>query len=79
VELWLADPVTQAYKTCLETGAAKIGRQLGEGDFIDTSNNDLSMNKIHSAIGQKLMLEAMSDFFDILSQADMIEVSKNGE
>lgn len=77
MDLWLEDPVTQAYKTCLETGAAQIGRQLGEGVFIDKSNNDLSMNKTHSAIGQKLTLEGMSKFFDILSRADMIEEPKN--
>ncbi len=79
MDLWLVNPVTQAYKTCLETGAAKIGQQLGEGVFLDESNNDLSMNQTHSAIRQKLTLEAMSEFFDILSLADMIEESKDGE
>ena len=77
MELWLENPVTKAYKTCLETGAARISLHLGEGGFIDPSNNDLSMNKIHSAIGQKLTLEGMSKFFDILSRADMIEVPKD--
>jgi len=76
VDLWLVNPVTQAYKTCLETRAAYIGRQIGEGVFIDKSNNNLSMNQTHSAIGQKLTLEGMSKFFDILSRADMIEDTK---
>lgn len=74
VDLWLVDPVTQAYKVCLETGAATIGVKLGEGEFINHSNNDLSMNQIHGAIGQKTALEGMSEFSDILNRADMIEV-----
>lgn len=76
MDLWLVDPVTQAYKTCLETGAAKIGRQLGEGEFNDSSNNDLSMNQINCAIGQKLTLEGMAKFSDILHRANMIKWTK---
>ena len=76
VDLWLVDPVTQAYKTCLETGAEAIGCKIGESGFLDLSNNDLSMNRTHSALGQKLMLESMSKFNDILIGAEMIEVPK---
>ena len=77
VDLWLMDPVTQAYKVCLETGAETTGRRISKGEFIDISNNDLSMNQIHEAIGQKLALEVMSKFNDVLIRANMIEVPKD--
>jgi hypothetical protein len=68
--------VTQAYKTCLETSAESIGRKIAKGEFIDKSNNDLSMNQTHSAIGQKLILESMVNFNTILTGANMIELTK---
>ena len=77
VELWLADPVTQAYKTCLRTNSETVKAKLGAGEYIDSFNNDLSMNKIHSASGWSEALDAMGNFESILSKAEMIEVPKN--
>lgn len=77
MDLWLADPVTQAFKTCLQTSCETVKTKLSEGEYIDSSNNDLSMNQIHSASGWSEALEAMSNFESILSKAEMIEVSKN--
>lgn len=75
VDLWLADPVTQAFKTCLQTSCEGVKAKLGAGEYIDSSNNDLSMNSIHSARGWAESLEAMSNFESILNKAEMIEVS----
>jgi len=77
VDLWLTDPVTQAFKTCLLTNRETVQAKLSAGEYIDSSNNDLSMNQIHSANGWSKALEAMSNFESILSKAEMIEVSKN--
>jgi len=77
VELWLADPVTLAFKTCLQTSCDSVKARLGRGEYIDPTNNDLSMNQIHSASGWAESLEAMSNFESILTKAEMIEVSKN--
>ena len=73
----MTDPVTQAFKTCLLTSCEAVQAKLGAGDYIDLSNNDLSMNQISSARGWAESLEAMSNFESILSKAEMIEVSKN--
>jgi len=54
-----------------------VQAKLSAGEYIDSSNNDLSMNQIHSANGWSKALEAMSNFESILSKAEMIEVSKN--
>ena len=75
MDLWLADPVTQAFKTCLQTSRDSVKANLGDGSYIDSSNNDLSMNQIHSARGWAESLEAMSNFESILNKAEMIEVS----
>ena len=69
----MTDPVTQAFKTCLQTSCEAVQAKLGAGDYIDLSNNDLSMNQISSARGWAESLEAMSNFESILSKAEMIE------
>jgi len=77
VDLWLTDPVTQAYKICLETSSKRLQDSLVSGEQIDPSNNDLSMNQIHTSIGWKGAVDAMSLFDSVLKQAEMIEVPKN--
>ena len=77
MDLWLADPVTQAYKTCLDTTVELIDSQLAKGSDIDFSNNDLSMNKISQMMGSKEMMISMSKFQSVLSVAAMIEAPKN--
>ena len=77
VELWLADPVTQAYKTCLDTAITKADADLASGDNIDIDNNDASMNRIHLKIGGKEALRIMSGFENILTISDMIEVPED--
>ena len=77
MDLWLTDPVTQAYLTCLKTSAEVVELKIDNGDYIDASNNDLSMNQIHSAMGWKKAINAMSNFENILKTAKMVEVAKD--
>ena len=73
------DPVTRAYKTCLETSRKSVLDSIGSGELIDPSNNDLSMNQIHTSLGWDKALDAMSMFEQVLSYAEMIEAPKNEE
>jgi len=77
VDLWLMDPVTQAYKVCLNTAIVKADKDLASGDNIDITNNDASMNRIHLKVGGKEALRIMSDFENILTISSMIEVPKD--
>ena len=79
VDLWLMDPVTQAYKTCLDTAIAKVNAELADGAHIKIDNNDESMNRIHLKIGAKGALEIMSNFENILKVSSMIEVKNEGK
>ncbi len=79
VDLWLVDPVTKAYLTCLQTSSKKLQDDIGSGKYLDSSNNDLSMNKIHKATGWREALDSMSQFDNILRAGQMIEVPKDEE
>lgn len=79
VDLWLVDPVTKAYLACLQSSHKGFHDKIGSGVFIDSLNNDLSMNKTHKALGSKETLEFMSDFEAVLVAGEMIEVPKNEE
>ena len=77
LDIWLIDPVTQAYLTCLQDLANNIGSRLSSGELLDCANNDYSMNSIHKAIGAKSMAETMSSFESVLTSGEMIEVKKD--
>jgi len=51
-EIWLDNPVTIAYMQCLEWSAAQIEETMSKGGFIDSSNADLTMSQLHSAMGE---------------------------
>ena len=77
VDLWLVDPVTQAYLTCLNTTEGLIDKKMTSGQCFDFTNNDYSMNQVSEAMGAKQMLSSMANFQDVLKVAEMIEVPKN--
>ena len=52
-DIWIDDPTTKTYLQCLKWSAEQIAESLGNGAGIDTSNNDLSMNQISTAMGKK--------------------------
>jgi hypothetical protein len=74
VDLWLVDPVTQAYLTCLKTTEELIDKKLTSGQCFDFENNDFSMNQVSEAMGAKQMLSSMANFNDVLNVAEMVEV-----
>lgn len=73
LEIWLSDPVTKAYLLCLKEKQRVIGNRLEEGSMIDTTNNDRSMNLIHSALGTKDGLRQACEFEDVFNQCEMVE------
>ncbi len=77
LDLWLIDPVTQAYLTCLKDLSKNIGARLSSGELLDDANNDYSMNLTSKALGAKSMAETMSSFESVLLAGEMIEVEKD--
>lgn len=76
LEIWLDNPVTKNYLHCLTFASEAIGANLALSSFVDSSNNDLSMNKIHSAIGERAGLAgAMSPAY-LLEKYGMVELEK---
>ena len=76
VEIWLDDPVSKIYVQCLGWAVEQVKEQLANGSFIDSENNDLSMNKTHSAYGTQYGLEQASNLKQVLVDKGMIEEDK---
>ena len=76
LDLWLIDPVTKAYLTCLSETSRGLGEQLSACQFIDSTNNDTSMNKMHSLFGQRAGIEYVSNAVPLLKACEMIEHPK---
>lgn len=72
-ELWLNSPVTKTYFQCLAWSAELLAEALGNGLGISSSNNDLSMNLIHSSLGEKRGLLLASLPWDQFIKHKMIE------
>ena len=75
-DLWLANPVTKTYLQCIEWSCEQISEILGKGLHIDASNNDLSMNRIQSLLGQKIGLKNAHSLWSIMITHEMIELPK---
>ena len=73
LDIWLADPTTKAYLTCLKEKQRVIGERLEEGSMIDTTNNDRSMNLIHSALGTKDGLRQACEIEYMFKSCEMVE------
>jgi hypothetical protein len=79
VDLWLNDPVTKAYLTCFSEVSRGISEQLSDCKFIDSANNDSSMNKMHSLFGQRSGINYVSDSLGLLQSCEMITPTKPKE
>jgi len=77
LELWLADPVTKAYHVCLSELARKTRSAVSDGSLIDSSNNDRSMNSVHSALGMATGYENASKFVGVFSMCELVEKEKD--
>ena len=79
LEIWLDNPVTQKYLQCLGWSKEQIQEVLGKGGYIDSDNNDKSMNRIHSALGEQAGLEKAQDPTAILIAHQMLELEAEEE
>ena len=70
----MESPVTLVYLECLEFERQAVSLMLSDNSLIDSSNNDLSMNKVHSAMGSKLGLQTASALEELIVKHDCLEV-----
>lgn len=73
-DLWIDNPVTQAYLQCLKWSAEQQEEIIGNGSLIDNSNNDLSMNRIQYADGASFGFKSSSNPISHFKLHEMIEV-----
>lgn len=78
LEIWLDNPVTINYLKCLEFESEKISKAFSNLSLIDSTNNDLSMNNIHSAIGSREGLRVASQAAFMLNEYGMVEAKNEG-
>lgn len=69
-------PATKSYLLALGFEIKKIRESIGGGGFIDSANNDLSMNSIHSALGSAAGLESASKMSELLNKYGLVEVEQ---
>lgn len=72
-DIWISNPVTKTYLQCLMWSAEQCREVLGSGNLIDSTNNDKSMNSIHSALGEARGYEKSTQLADILNVHKMLE------
>ena len=73
LDLWLIDPVTKAYQICLSEMTRNAKDSLIDGSLVDSSNNDRSMNAIHSSMGMVTGYENARLFTDVFKLCAMVE------
>jgi len=78
-DIWIDNPVTQAYLKCLIWSGEQAEEIAGNGSIIDIGNNDKSMNSIHSLLGQKIGLTTASKPLALFNAHAMIEIPKEEE
>lgn len=78
-EIWLENPVTLVYLQCLEWSAEQITEILGNGGYVDSNNNDRSMNMLHSATGEQGGLKKAGIPRGIMDAHRMLEEEKAEE
>ncbi len=73
LDIWVDNPVTKTYLQCLDWSAEQCREVLGSGHLIDSTNNDKSMNAVHSALGEARGYEKSGLFIDIFNVHKMLE------
>jgi hypothetical protein len=79
LEIWLDNPVTVNYLKSLEFLSDAIGDTLKSVGLIDSTNNDLSMNRIHSAMGSQNALSTALDCTELLTKYGMVEEKEKSD
>jgi len=72
-DIWVDSPVTKVYLQCLKWSAEQIQEAIGKGGFVDSTNNDLSMNQLHSALGEQGGLRKAADPKPVLEIHALLE------
>ncbi len=75
-DIWIDNPVTIAYLQCLEWSAEQNGEVVENGSLIDTSNNDLSMNRIQYANGVKFGFNSATNPVEHFNTHQMLELEE---
>ena len=73
LEIWLDNPVTQNYLKCLDFEVDKLSDAISSGALFDSSDNNLSMNKVHSVMGSRSAMTSAQDFPGLLTSYGMVE------
>ena len=76
IELWLNNSVTKVYFQCLGWKRKDIRNQAGEGQFIDSSNADLTHAMAHVSMGQRDGVQMAMDHESLFSEFNMILLPK---
>ncbi len=78
-DIWMDNPVTVAYLKCLEWSSSQISEVMGKGGYVDSTNNDITSNKIHSAIGKQSGLNVALNPRDVMVSHEMLAQPKGTE
>lgn len=76
-DIWIDSPVTEAYLQCLEWSAEQNSEVIENGNLIDITNNDLSMNRIQFANGEKSGLMSATKPVDHFKAHKLLEEEKH--
>ena len=72
VQLWEADPVTQAYLKCLDWFIADVRDDASDATIVDSACADLTHARIHINMGQQQGLNSAMGYGKLLSDFGMI-------
>ena len=79
IDLWLANPVTEAYFKCLGWFREDVRDEASNGAIVDSSSADLTHAMIHQNMGQQQALISASDHANLFSKYNMVLVADEGE
>lgn len=74
IDLWLADPVTQAVMTAITEYEADVREKVGKGQYRIPSNNDLTCNNESHALGMADAYKNMRNAPKMLQFLELVEV-----
>ena len=72
-DIWINDPTTKTYLQCLKWSAEQMAEVIGNGGFIDSSNNDITVNQLYDSLGIKSGLLQAADPKPILTIHQLLE------
>jgi len=73
IELWLNDPVTKAYQSCIHGQIEKIGEYLKSGAFVNASSSTKTLSSAQAARGQREGLMYAACLEEVLKDCEVTE------